>query len=53
MLYDGLYVGGVGEDKDYVEQEVKMDERIKYLGRLENDAKILVNLRSPEEKLTN
>lgn len=57
---DEVWICGDGEEKGYIEKKVIENKKIKYFGRLKNDevvelekkAKILVNLRSPEEKLT-
>lgn len=55
---DELWICGVGECLDYVKDSV--DSRIKYLGRLTNEevieyekkAKVLLNVRNPENELT-
>lgn len=55
-----VWICGVGPDEEKVKQIASTDSRIKYLGRLNNarvleleeQAKILVNFRSPNEELT-
>ena len=57
---DELWICGIGPEQQKVEQAQKDDARIRYLGRLDNtevqkletQAKLLVNIRSPKEKLT-
>lgn len=57
---DELWVCGAGPEQEKVEQAQKDDPRIHYLGRLDNEevrkletqAKLLINIRSPKEKLT-
>lgn len=55
-----LWICGCGPEQDYVVQKSKEYEKIKYFGMVENEtvrkmetqAKVLVNLRSPEAELT-
>ena len=57
---DELWICGTGPEQEKVEQAQKDDPRIRYLGRLDNEevrkletqAKLLVNIRSPKERLT-
>ena len=59
-ILEELWICGTGEDQTYIEQVAKSYSKIKYFGRLdnskvvelENNAKLLVNLRSPVEVLT-
>lgn len=58
---DELWICGAGADQEYVKNAMRQNQKIKYFGRLSNDevvkleqkAKVLVNLRSPDEELTN
>lgn len=57
---DELWICGTGPEQEKVEKAQEEDPRIRYLGRLDNaevqkletQAKLLVNIRSPKEKLT-
>lgn len=57
---DEIWICGSGQDENKVSDLSKIDHRIKYFGRLDNDkvleleskAKFLINFRSPNEKLT-
>lgn len=59
---DEVWICGAGPDQEYVSQEAqKENSKVRYLGllantevmKLENKAKLLVNLRDPDEFLTN
>lgn len=55
-----IWICGIGSDEQKIKELALKDSRIKYLGRLSNDevlkleeeAKLLVNLRSPDVELT-
>ena len=57
---DELWICGVGAEQDYVEAQARTGTKIRYFGMctnekvraLEQEAKVLVNLRNPEEEIT-
>lgn len=57
---DELWICGIGPDEKQIEKLAAGDQRVKYYGQLPNEkvlemetnAKVLINFRNPEEKLT-